>query len=631
MISPFGRMFGFAALIAALSLASATVAGDADKNWFVRCEGAFNLCGYADRASMRTVIPARFEMARLFSEGLAAVRVKGRFGYIDETGTLVIAPRFVEAGAFRGGYAEVRIDGASGIIDRHGQLVVPAAFQRIIPLAGEVFIAQPLPARSPSTLFEPNFSSEAGDGFYFATDGLGLYRRGRGWVTTQDLSFALLDRSRRDLIWAGRRGAAGFDIWGLMRSDGSWQVTPRFSHVQQLVEGRAIVRGNGHRSIREDARSDDDLWGAVDGRGRLKVPLKFAYLSYWQNGFGRATEGPPHSATGAEQHRREAMVGVDGSLLAGRYFDQVDRDTDGLPRARVGDHWFGVDRGGRLIPELPEGRIVLRCSQGLLLRQHGAKIEFSHPWRDAPLGLFDEGYYRQTNCSDAVPVHSGTRWGFVTQDGRYLGGKAGFDNIYGFTGDHAAVELDGKWGIIDLQGKFTVEPRFRTLRPERGAFLAEGDGAPRWIDGEGKPLAQPPVAAPDRSDLLRCDGGLILFDHDGLWGLRESGGEIVIAPQYRALSCFRNGVSWTARADRRGWWPIGPDGADHPTLACREQFYFVEASDSFPEKFAADSFESSVAWNRAYLDYASNRRREPPKWTSSRNGQPPWAPTTKGL
>jgi hypothetical protein len=173
MISPFGRMFGLAALIAALSLASATVAGDADKNWFVRCEGAFNLCGYADRASMRTVIPARFEMARPFSEGLAAVRVKGRFGYIDETGTLVIAPRFVEAGAFRGGYAEVRIDGASGIIDRHGQLVVPAAFQRIIPLAGEVFIAQPLPARSPSTLFEPNFSSEAGDGFYFATDGLG--------------------------------------------------------------------------------------------------------------------------------------------------------------------------------------------------------------------------------------------------------------------------------------------------------------------------------------------------------------------------------------------------------------------------------------------------------------------------
>jgi hypothetical protein len=54
------------------------------------------------------VIPAQFEAARDFSEGLAAVQRAGLWGYIDEKGYMVISPGFNEAGDFGQGLAPVR-------------------------------------------------------------------------------------------------------------------------------------------------------------------------------------------------------------------------------------------------------------------------------------------------------------------------------------------------------------------------------------------------------------------------------------------------------------------------------------------------------------------------------------------
>lgn len=54
------------------------------------------------------VIPAQFEAARDFSEGMAAVQRDGLWGYIDEKGRMVISPGFNEAGDFGQGLAPVR-------------------------------------------------------------------------------------------------------------------------------------------------------------------------------------------------------------------------------------------------------------------------------------------------------------------------------------------------------------------------------------------------------------------------------------------------------------------------------------------------------------------------------------------
>lgn len=62
--------------------------------------------GYIDRSG-RVVIPPRFHFAQIFSEGMARVVVDDRSGYIDRTGRVVIAPRFHRAFKFSDGLARV--------------------------------------------------------------------------------------------------------------------------------------------------------------------------------------------------------------------------------------------------------------------------------------------------------------------------------------------------------------------------------------------------------------------------------------------------------------------------------------------------------------------------------------------
>jgi len=62
--------------------------------------------GYVDPEGRLTIAP-RFEHALAFSEGLARIKIGGRYGYIDQSGRIVVAPRFTKAHSFRDGLARV--------------------------------------------------------------------------------------------------------------------------------------------------------------------------------------------------------------------------------------------------------------------------------------------------------------------------------------------------------------------------------------------------------------------------------------------------------------------------------------------------------------------------------------------
>jgi hypothetical protein len=86
--------------------------------------------GYVDEAG-KVVIAPRFDGADAFSEGLAVVLDSaGRFGYIDSQGTFAIPAVYRHARAFRNGFAPVRIGGAWLTIDRGGKPVVAALVEK---------------------------------------------------------------------------------------------------------------------------------------------------------------------------------------------------------------------------------------------------------------------------------------------------------------------------------------------------------------------------------------------------------------------------------------------------------------------------------------------------------------------
>ncbi len=71
-----------------------------------------------------------YEIIKPFHEGLAAVCKKGRWGYIDSKGNMIIEPRFEMAGNMHQGMAVIRLNGKYGYIGKDGIIAIAPKFDR---------------------------------------------------------------------------------------------------------------------------------------------------------------------------------------------------------------------------------------------------------------------------------------------------------------------------------------------------------------------------------------------------------------------------------------------------------------------------------------------------------------------
>lgn len=85
--------------------------------------------GYINQSG-EVVIEPRFEMAQDFGEGLAAVRIKTHdsWGFIDRAGKTVLSPKYEQVDRFSEGLCAVRENGLWGYIDAKGQWVIEPRF-----------------------------------------------------------------------------------------------------------------------------------------------------------------------------------------------------------------------------------------------------------------------------------------------------------------------------------------------------------------------------------------------------------------------------------------------------------------------------------------------------------------------
>jgi len=76
------------------------------------------------------VTAAIFDHAKPFSsDGYAAVKIDGRWGFIDKKGSIVIKPQYDDVGSFSLGLAPVRMNEEWGYIDVHNQIVIEPTFK----------------------------------------------------------------------------------------------------------------------------------------------------------------------------------------------------------------------------------------------------------------------------------------------------------------------------------------------------------------------------------------------------------------------------------------------------------------------------------------------------------------------
>ena len=89
-----------------------------------------NKWGFIDKTG-REVILRKYDFARDFSEGMACVELNNKWGFIDKTGREVIPCIYDGVYAFNEGLAEVKLNNKIGFIDKSGDIKIPCKYEYI--------------------------------------------------------------------------------------------------------------------------------------------------------------------------------------------------------------------------------------------------------------------------------------------------------------------------------------------------------------------------------------------------------------------------------------------------------------------------------------------------------------------
>lgn len=216
--------------------------------------------GYIN-TSGKVVIPAKYDWASEFNNGLAGVVVNDKWGMIDKTGKLVIQPQFDSlAEEFVDGLAMVVVGDKYGFINEKGQLAIEAKYDDAFPF-GDGFAPV---SDSDGYYFIDTTGKQAFEGEYVYArnfiDGMASVMVGDKWGFIDNTGKQVV-APKYDSVYAFTDGLAPVlvgDYWGFIDKTGKEVVKPQYEDVFTFSEGYAAVMVNGK-------------WGFIDKTGKVAI------------------------------------------------------------------------------------------------------------------------------------------------------------------------------------------------------------------------------------------------------------------------------------------------------------------------------------------------------------------------
>ncbi|MEM7626444.1 MAG: WG repeat-containing protein [Planctomycetota bacterium] len=268
------------------------------------------LWGYLDQDA-KVAIPAKFEFADLFLNGLGMVEDEGLAGYIDAKGQWVVAPRYVldpdfpsdiAARPFWGGFAAVRTRSGDkpvwGFIDTTGEWAIL-----------------------------PRFTGE--DGFQLVGD----FRDGRAWFAKGE-RFGYIDSAGDVVIeptfhaandfGEGMAGVLIKDEWGVIDTKGKLRIRPDFDGIGTFSQGLCAVK-------------DDDQWGYIDRDGDWVISAKYAGARPFSEGLAPAHNGVAWG-----------YINPDGQYVIDPIYDEAWPHEHGLASVEINGQRKYIDANGKV-------------------------------------------------------------------------------------------------------------------------------------------------------------------------------------------------------------------------------------------------------------------------------------------
>ncbi|MCW5316957.1 family 10 glycosylhydrolase [Nostoc sp. KVJ3] len=203
--------------------------------------------GYIDKAG-KLITRLQFDIAEPFSEGLAVVKINNKYRYFDKTANLLTALQFDDAKSFVLGMAAVKIADKWGYIEKRSKIMmIPAQFDDAKSFAEDlaaVKIANKWGYIDKTGKIIIQFSLDEATIF---SEGLALVKQANkfGYIG-KDGNFIIEPQfDEADTFSQGLAPAKMGSRWGYINQFGEFLIPPDFDFAKPFSEGRALVNVGG--------------------------------------------------------------------------------------------------------------------------------------------------------------------------------------------------------------------------------------------------------------------------------------------------------------------------------------------------------------------------------------------------
>jgi len=222
--------------------------------------------GYAYSEDGPLILPARYDDALYFEDGLAPVKTGDKWGFINEQGVQVIPFKFDYANIFTDGYAMVGTGSNGqykyGMINKAGVLVIPMKYDGL----GDV---------------------EEGLIAVIVGDKLGFMNI-KG-VMVIPLKFDIGPSGQAADFVEGHAKIGLGKKFEYIDKTGKVLCPPKYTQAADFKEGMAMVGIDTNWDKKNsDWSKETNAWGFIDATGKEVLPCKYEHVANFDNGFGQA-------------------------------------------------------------------------------------------------------------------------------------------------------------------------------------------------------------------------------------------------------------------------------------------------------------------------------------------------------
>lgn len=363
----------------------------------------------------------------LFNYGLVAVKVGDKWGFINKNGEMVIEPQFEKSGKFyQGVYAANQEDGTYRFMNTKGEwLTEPQRGMAAYFTEGYCYVRSVEEGESQEKILKNMFIDSSGQVC------LELPDNSSSWPVYGGL--IMVRTQERGLAIYTAEGEKLFELEGVHTFAGDE------STYQLFYDGLLCVEKDGK-------------WGAVNKKGEWVIEPQFDRMEYFENGISRAKLGD-----------YQGYVDTTGKwVIEPQYKPDYDNFSEGLVAAQT-ENWSGyIDaKGNRVITisgyeyvigtEFKGGVAAVNTSDG------SGIIDKNGNWVLSPTYRF----ISQFNCGVAAVEVNFKQHGYIDSSGKlitdaiYRSTQRFYDDGYG-----VAQKENGKWVIVDTQGKVIIDGEF---------------------------------------------------------------------------------------------------------------------------------------------------------------------------